>query len=87
MWRYFFTVNLQKKREKGGRQELHMPMRCTGIQLWNNRVGEYPSMQLSTSNKWWYSQWFYLKNVVAALLPEFTRHVRKMDPRPIYFEF
>ena len=50
LWRYFFTVNLQKKREKGGRQELHMPMGCTGIQLRNNQVSEYPSMWLSTSN-------------------------------------
>ena len=48
LWRYFFTVNLQKKREKGGRQELHMPMGCAGIQLWNNRVGEYSSMWLLT---------------------------------------
>ena len=47
---HFFTVNLQKKREKGGRQVLHMPMGCASIQLWNNRVGEYPSMRLSTSN-------------------------------------
>ena len=51
LWRHFFTVNLQKKREKDGRQELHMPMGCAGIQLWNNRVDEYPSMRLSTSNK------------------------------------
>ena len=51
LWRYFFAVNLQKKREKGGRQELHMPMGCAGIQLRNNRVGEYPSMRLSTSNR------------------------------------
>ena len=73
MWRYFFAVNLQKKREKGGRQELNMPMGCAGIQLWNNRVDEYPSMRLSTSNKGWHSHWFYLKNDAAALLPEFTR--------------
>jgi len=33
LWRYFFVVNLQKKREKGGRQELHMPMGYVGIQL------------------------------------------------------
>ena len=33
LWRYFFTINLQKKREKGGRQELHMPMGCVSIQL------------------------------------------------------
>ena len=51
LWRYFFVVNLQKKREKGGRQALHMPMGCAGIQLRNNRVGEYPSMWLSMSNK------------------------------------
>ena len=33
LWRYFFVVTLQKKREKSGRQELHMPMGCAGIQL------------------------------------------------------
>ena len=31
LWRYFFTVSLQRKREKGGRQELHMSMGCGGI--------------------------------------------------------
>jgi len=31
LWRYFFTVTLQKKREKSDRQELHMPMGCVGI--------------------------------------------------------
>ena len=30
-------------------------------------------MWLSTSNKGWHSQWFYLKNDATALLPEFTR--------------
>ena len=50
-----------------------MPMVCVGIQLWNNWVGEYPSMWLLTSNKGWHSQWFYLKNDAAALLSEFTR--------------
>ena len=33
LWRYFFAVTLQKKREKSGRQELHMPMGCIGIEL------------------------------------------------------
>ena len=47
LWRYFFVVTLQKKREKSGRQELHMLMGCVGIQLRNNRVGEYLSMWLS----------------------------------------
>ena len=51
LWRYFFAVSLQRKREKGGRQELHMPMGCADIQLQNNRVAEYPSIWLSTSNK------------------------------------
>ena len=51
LWRHFFAINLQKKREKSGRQELHLPMGCVVIQLWNNRVSEYPSMRLSTSNK------------------------------------
>ena len=55
LWRYFFAVSLQKKREKGGRQELHMSMGCASIQLWNNWVREYPSMWLSMSNKGWHS--------------------------------
>ena len=50
-------------------------MGCTGIHLRNNQVGEYLSMQLSTSNKGWHSQWFYLKNAAAAHLPEFTGHL------------
>ena len=53
LWRRFFAVTLQKKREKGGRKELHTPMGCVGIHLWNNRVGEYLSMRLSISNKGW----------------------------------
>ena len=47
-------------------------MGCADIHLWNNRVGEYPSMRLLTSNKGWHSHWFYLKNTAAAPLPEFT---------------
>ena len=35
LWRYF-TITLQKKREKNGWQELHMPMGCADIQLRNN---------------------------------------------------
>ena len=80
LWRHFFAITLQKKREKSGRQELHMPMGCAGIQLWNNRVDEYPSMRLSTSNKGWHSQWFYLKNNATAPLPEFTKRLIKEVP-------
>ena len=41
LWRYFFAITLQKKREKSDRQELHMLMGCAGIQLQNNWVDEY----------------------------------------------
>ena len=54
-----------------------MPMGYAGSQLQNNQVGEYPSMWLSTSNKGWHSQWFYLKNDAAAPLPEFIRRLIK----------
>jgi len=47
-------------------------MGCADIHLWNNWVGEYPSMHLSTSNKGWHSYWFYLKNNAATPMPEFT---------------
>ena len=49
-----------------------MPIGCAGIQLYNNQVSEYPLMRLSTSNKGWHLHWFYVKNDVAAPLPEFT---------------
>ena len=60
-----------------------MPMGCVGIQLRNNQVSEYLSMQLSTSNKGWHSQWFYLKNDTTDPLPEFTRCLIKeaLEPR------
>ena len=55
-------------------------MGCAGIHLRNNWVGEYPSMRLSTSNKGWHSHWFYLKNDIAAALPEFTGCLIKEAP-------
>ena len=36
LWRYFFVVTLQKKREKSGKKELHMTMGCVSIQLQKN---------------------------------------------------
>ena len=80
LWRHFFAVNLQKKREKSGRQELHMPLECAGIQLRNNRVGEYRSMSLSMSNKGWHLQWFYLKNDAVTPLPEFIGRLIEEAP-------
>jgi hypothetical protein len=47
-----------------------MPMGCAGIRLRNNRAKDYISMKLSTSNKGWHSQWFYLKNDAVPSLPE-----------------
>ena len=70
LWRYIFTVNLVKRRV--GKQELHVPVGCASIHLRNNRAGAYPLMRLSTSNKGWHSQWFYVKNDAAAPLPVFT---------------
>ena len=57
-----------------------MPMGCIDVQLQNNQVGEYPSMRLSTSNKGWHSQWFYLKNDIAAPLSEFTGRLIEEAP-------
>ena len=46
-----------------------MPMGCDSIHLHNNQANDYPLMRLSTSNKGWHSQWFYVKDDVAAPLP------------------
>ena len=37
-------------------------------------------MRLSTSNKGWHSQWFYLKNNATAPLLEFTEHLIEEAP-------
>ena len=39
LWRYFFAVNLSKKRV--GKQELSMPMGCASIHQRNNRANDY----------------------------------------------
>ena len=79
LWWYFFAITLQKKREK--KQELDTPMGCAGIHLRNNQVSKYPSMRLSTSNKGWYSHWFYVKNDAAAPLPAFIRRLIEEAPK------
>ena len=71
LWRYIFAVNLVKRRVR--KQELHAPVGCASIHLCNNRAGAYPLIHLSTSNKGWHLQWFYVKNDAAAPLPAFTR--------------
>ena len=70
LWRYLFAINLVKRRV--GKQELHTSVGCASVHLRNNRAGVYPLMRLSTSNKGWHSQWFYVKNDAAAPLPAFT---------------
>ena len=70
LWWHIFIVNLLKRWV--GKQELHAPVGCAGIHLRNNRADVYLSMHLSTSNKGWHSQWFYVKDDAAAPLPGFT---------------
>jgi hypothetical protein len=50
--------------------EVMMSMRCVRIRLESNQAKDYISMKLSTSNKGWHSQSFYLKNDDAPSLPE-----------------
>ena len=50
-------------------------MGCSSIHLRNNRVNEYPSMCLSTSNKGWHSLWFYVKDDVATTLLVFSGRI------------
>ena len=49
-----------------------MPMGCASIHLHNNRANDYLLMRLSTSNKGWHSQWFYVKDDVAAPLSVYS---------------
>ena len=78
LWRYLFAVNLLKKRV--GKQELRVPVGCAGIHLHNNWVEAYPLMHLSTSNKGWHSQWFYIKDDAAAPMPVFSGRVVEEVP-------
>ncbi|XP_066361110.1 uncharacterized protein [Miscanthus floridulus] len=66
------VVDGDEKPRRAGRQELHTAVGCAGIHLRSNRAGAYPLMRLSTSNKGWHSQWFYVKNDAAAPLLVFT---------------
>ena len=73
LWRYFFSISLIKKKERG--RETSVPMRCAGIHLWGQRAAEYMPCQLSRSNKGWHSHWFYLKDNPVAPLPVFSRRL------------
>ena len=73
LWRHFFAVSLSKKRV--GKPELSTPIGCASIHLRNTRASDYLLMRLSTSNKGWHSQWFYIKNDVTAPLPVYTKRL------------
>ena len=49
-----------------------MPMGCASIHLRNKRANNYLLMRLLTSNRGWHSQWFYVKDNVAAPLPVYS---------------
>jgi hypothetical protein len=55
-------------------------MRCASIHLQSNRAGEYMSLRLSSSNKGWHRQWFYLKDDTAGPLPVFSRRLIEEAP-------
>ena len=61
LWRYFFTVELQKKKEKK-RLDLAVPMGCASISLWGSRASKYMSIPLLKSTKGWHKLWCYQKN-------------------------
>ena len=56
LWRYFFSISLIKKKERG--LETLVPMGCVGIHLRGQRAAEYMPRQLSKSNRGWHSHWF-----------------------------
>jgi hypothetical protein len=73
LWKYFFSVSLQKKGKKG--EDLPVPIGCASIHLRGRRAYKYMATALSKSNKGWHKQWFYLKNDTDAPLVVFTGHL------------
>ena len=71
LWKYFFAVELQKKKKK---PDLAVLMGYASIRLRGSRASEYMSIRLSKSNKGWHKLWFYLRNDAAGPLPIFTGH-------------
>ena len=58
-----------------------MPMGSASIHLCHTRSRGYPLMRLSTSNKGWHSQWFYIRDDVSAPLPKYTRCLIEEAPQ------
>ena len=79
LWRYFFSISLIKKNERGW--ETPVLVGCMGIHLRGQWVAKYMPCQLSRSNKGWHLHWFYLKNDSAAPLQVFSgRLVEEVPP-------
>jgi hypothetical protein len=53
LWKYFFAISLQKKREKN-KAELSVLMGCVSIHLWGGRAAGYIPIALTKSNKEWH---------------------------------
>ena len=56
-------------------------MGCASIHLRHTRSRGYPLMRLSTSNKGWHSQCFYVRDDVSAPLPKYTGRLIEEAPR------
>jgi len=79
LWRHFFTVSLSKRRVGG--EEVNVPIGCASIHLRHTQSRDYPLMHLSTSNKGWHSQWFYVRDDVSAPLPMYTGRLIEEAPQ------
>jgi hypothetical protein len=66
LWKYFFAVSLQKKREKN-KAEVLVRLGCTSIHLRGGQAGGYIPIALTKSNKGWHKLWFYMKNDATTL--------------------
>ena len=59
---------------------MSVPMGCASLHLRHTRASGYPLMRLSSSNKGWHSQWFYIRDDVNAPLPKYSG--RLIDEAP-----
>lgn len=81
LWKYFFTISLFQRRERRSKAAFSVPMGCASIRLWQSHVPEYMAISLSSSNKGWNGEWFYLKNDPATPLPSYTgRYIQTAPP-------
>lgn len=78
----YFAVSLYVRREKKSKATFLVPMGCVSIRLRQSCSQEYMAIPLSTSNKGWHSDWFYVKNNPTALLPAFMGcHILEVPAR------